>query len=523
MLEGALAAGSPQVAAEPAVQEPRPYRVLGRVDVEQPGPGQGDGADRVAGQVGRLGGVLQHRDTIEAQSGFGIGDLVPQRERGLEVPLRVGESVGGLGPQARLHRGRQRAGRVVGPAPVVREQRRLGGPVGSGELRALGEHAGEGGVQLGPLARQQLCVQRLLGQRVPEGVGLGDGVGYEHLVGDRGAQRGEKVHFGQFADRREQLRLHPAAGRGHDPERGLGVLGKDLEAAQQDVLQARRQTAPVAVVGDRKQFLREERVALGAEEDPLDQLVVGPRPEDAGQQVGDAGTVEAGEVQPQDASATVQSGQERPQGMLPVQLVGAVGEHEQQSGPQVADEEREQVQGRAVRPVQVLHHQHGAGPLAEALQQAEERLEQPGLRHRAHRDLGRLLALPELRQQAHQQRPPGSHQLGERRRAELPAETAERLHHRRVRQRCLAELDATADQHRPAPLADPIGEPADQPGLPHTGFTTQAHRRRLASVDGPERRLEMAQLSCATDEMRGRGGPAHADEYALPRSAGVEK
>jgi len=61
----------------------------GRVDVEQRGPGQGDCAGRVAGQVGRLGGVLQHRDTIEPSSGFGIGDLVPQRERGLEVPLRL--------------------------------------------------------------------------------------------------------------------------------------------------------------------------------------------------------------------------------------------------------------------------------------------------------------------------------------------------------------------------------------------------------------------------------------------------
>ena len=342
-------------------------------------------------------------------------------------------------------------------------------------------------------------------------------------MGDRGPQRGEKVHFGQLADRREQLRLHLAAGRRHDPERRLGVLGKDLKAAQQDVLQAWRQVAPVAVVGDREQLLREERVALGAEEDSLDELVVRLLSEDAGQQVGDAGAVEAAEVEPLDASAAVESGQERPQRMLPVQLVSAVREHEQQFGSQVADEEGEQVQSRAVCPVQVLHHQHGGGPDGEALQQAEERLEQPGLCQRAHRDGGSLLALAEFRQQARQQRASGSDQLVERRRGQPPAEAAERLDHGRVRQRRLAELDATSEQHRPAPLPDPIAEPADQPGLPDAGFTTQAHRRRLASVDGPERRLKTTQFSFATDEARGRDAPAHASEYALPRRLGVEK
>jgi hypothetical protein len=173
--------------------------------------------------------------------------------------------------------------------------------------------------------------------------------------------------------------------------------------------------------------------------------------------------------------------------------------------------------------VQVLHDQHGGGPGGETLQQAEERLEQPGLHQWADRDGGSLLAVPELRQQARQQRPSGSHQFVERRRGQPPAEAAQRLDHRRVRQRCLAELDAAAEQHRLAPLPDPIGEPADQPGLPNAGFTTNAHRRRLASGDGPERRLETVQFSFATDEARGRDAPAHASEYAPARALGVEK
>jgi hypothetical protein len=277
--------------------------------------------------------VLQHRGTIQAESLFGVGQLIPQLERRLEVTLGVGEPVGRLGLQPRLHRGGQRTGRVVGPDPVVGEPGRHGEPVGLDEVGTLAQHAGEGGVQPGPLARQQLGVQRFLGQRVSEGVGLGGGVGDEHLVGDGGPQRGEQLRLGQLADRGEQLVLDPAAGSGHDPQRRLRLVGKDLEAAQQDVLELGGQAAPVAVtlVGGGEQFLGEERVALRAAVDPFDEFVVGSVPEDAGQQVGDVDTVEAAQLEPLGPSAAVQCGQERPQGMPSVQLVGAVGQHEQQA------------------------------------------------------------------------------------------------------------------------------------------------------------------------------------------------
>ena len=135
----------------------------------------------------------------------------------------------------------------------------------------LGQRLGKASVQPGPLARQQFRVQRLLGQRVPEGVGLGGRVGDEHLVGDRGTQRRHQVRFGQLADRRQQLGLHRSAGRGHQSQCRLRVLGKVLDAAQQDVLQTRGQAPPAALVGRGQQLLREERVALRPAVDPLDQ------------------------------------------------------------------------------------------------------------------------------------------------------------------------------------------------------------------------------------------------------------
>jgi hypothetical protein len=72
--------------------------------------------------------------------------------------------------------------------------------------------------------------------------------------------------------------------------------------------------------------------------------------------------------------------------MLAVEVVGAVGDHdEQRLGPERVDHERQQLPGRAVRPVEVLQDQDD-GPLGgEALQQPEEGLEQLRLAGRRRR------------------------------------------------------------------------------------------------------------------------------------------
>jgi hypothetical protein len=201
--------------------------------------------------------------------------------------------------------------------------------------------------------------------------------------------------------------------------------------------------------------------------------------------------------------------------MAAVQLVGAVGQHHEQPGLEVADEEGEQVQGRAVGPVQVLHHQHGRGPVGQALQQGEQRLEQLRLPPRAAGQAGRALLPPELGQQPGQQRPARPGQLVQGLRLEPAAQAAERLGQGRVRQRRLAQLDAAAEQHLPAALADPTGEPGDQPGLADAGLAADAQGQRIAAAGVGERRLQTAQLCCAIDEPRARDGPGHGEEYAL--------
>jgi hypothetical protein len=66
-----------------------------------------------------------------------------------------------------------------------------------------------------------------------------------------------------------------------------------------------------------------------------------------------------------------------------------------------------------------------------------------------------------------------------------------------------------------------LGEPGHQPGLPDPGFASYAERDGLASLRGVEGGVQTAELSCATDKVRGRDGPRHGEEYA-PYGFGLE-
>ena len=211
---------------------------------------------------------------------------------------------------------------------------------------------------------------------MPEAVGAVAGVDQQHLGRDGLAQAGQQLRLVGAGHLGQQLVLDPApGGRGHG-QHPLGRLAQRLDAREQHVPEARGQ---LAVAGGRGgQLLGEEGVAPGARVDPLGQPGRRWRAQDPGEQVGHLGRAEPGQLQPLDPPAAVQLGQERPQGMAPVQLVAAVGHHQQQPAvAQVADQEAEQVAGGAVGPVQALHHQHGRAVGAQAVQQAEQQLEQP--------------------------------------------------------------------------------------------------------------------------------------------------
>ena len=405
----------------------------------------------------------------------------------------------------------------MGPDPVVGEPSRRGHPVGLGGLGTLGEHAGEGGVQPGPLPGQQLGVQRLLGQRVPERVGLGGRIGNQHLVGDGRPQRGQQVRLGQLADRGQQPVPDPAAGRGHQPQRRLRVLGQDLDAAQQDLLETRGQAAPVvgSRLGGGEQLLGEERVALRAAVDLADELVVRSRPDDAGQQVGDLGTVEAAHLEP------LPPGRCGP--ARPGTGAGDGGGAARRCGRSAPRAARPGGCGRGRRAGPGSSGRPSAGPPPPA----RSGTGRPGAP--AGRAAPRTAApAPTSRRPGRSSPPPARARAAAGPAAAGPARPARPGPPARARgpgrgapgpgARTAAPsrpVDAAAEQHLPAALADPTGEPGDQPGLADAGLAADAQGQRIAAAGVGERRLQTAQLCCAIDEPRARDGPGHGEEYAL--------
>jgi hypothetical protein len=90
--------------------------------------------------------------------------------------------------------------------------------------------------------------------------------------------------------------------------------------------------------------------------------------------------------------------------MPAVQLVGAIGQHQERRTAQVTNQESEEVQGRTIGPMQILDHERRRGPFRQPLQKSKKRLEQPRLGRRANAGRGwlrlvRLIGRCKLRQQ----------------------------------------------------------------------------------------------------------------------------
>ena len=90
---------------------------------------------------------------------------------------------------------------------------------------------------------------------------------------------------------------------------------------------------------------------------------------DVGDQCSQLCLSESGQLNMLQVPAPVEFGQGRLEGMLGVELVAALGHQDQQALlARHADEEDQQIQGRAIRPVRILDHQHDGSPPAEPVQ-----------------------------------------------------------------------------------------------------------------------------------------------------------
>ena len=274
----------------------------------------------------------------------------------------LGRGQDGLGRLGRPHRRGQRADQVVAGQTMV-------GQLGRGAAGVGGQPTGIGGVQPHLLARQQVAVDRLLEQGMAEGVAPGGGVDHEHPSVDRLAQALLQVGLGQAGDLGEQRVGHPPAGHRRRPQHPLGRLGQPLDPGQQHLGQGPRQLDPGVASPGGQQLLGEERVALGAGVDALHLLRRQWSTGDRLQVLGQLGLGERGQLHPLHSGQPDQLGQQRPQRVTPVQLIGPVADRQgHPARAQGAGQEGDHVPGGRVGPVQVLQHQHHRRPLGAAHQ-----------------------------------------------------------------------------------------------------------------------------------------------------------
>ena len=280
----------------------------------------------------------------------------------------------------------------------------------------------------------------------------------------------------------------------HCQSRGLA---EPLDPQHECVAQALRRRAATVERG-RHQLLDVQRVAVGACQQPIDQVRGGGLAEDVGQRLRELRAVERLELEPAAGVEPAELGQKRPHRVASVQLVAAVAE--QQQDPlvdQAACEEGDERPRRAVGPVHVLEHQHQRLANAQQVQELEQALEQPHLAVGA-RAGGACRRCAEARQQGREVCAAGGAELVECRVA-APAPAA-------AARRATARREARA---RPAP---------------GTGREAPAPRRRIArpraaaaSCRRPSRRRR-GSGAAARQALRGTQAPARPADSADPRS-----
>ena len=234
---------------------------------------------------------------------------------------------------------------------------------------------------------------------------------------------------------------------------------------------------------------------------------VGVRPEDARQLSDQLQPGERAQLDPLDPVQPLGLGEEGPQRVAPVELVGPVGRDQHEPlAARGAQQEGEEVARRAVGPVQVLDDEHERRLLGQPAEQGEQRLEQAGL--------GELLVgggggrVAGLGQQPAQLGLAGAGQLAEGVGAELAPQVAQRRDDRGVGQLALAQLDAVAGQHARAGGPGALGALVHQAALADARVAGHQQRARLARGGALHGLVESGQLLGAADEGR-TGYPPH--------------
>ena len=333
---------------------------LARVDEVDRLPRKVDGARGVADEGRRRTRRIEQVGEVAVGRPIGRGAQVPQLDRALVLARRLG--VGEDGPRgvARLDGRRPAHGRIRARPSSDGRARRAGSPPPRHRGRAHGRSPARR--PRGARAARTAAARR---RRLP-GPGRA-GIGSARRA-DRGRRRGAARRRPRGAPspsrprtgrrRRRGRRARPV---GRPPPRPRRVGPRVSGAADR-----RTSRTPRRVSGRRSrargrirrgdELLGEERVAVRAPRDRIDERGARRRADDAGQQLDELAALEPRQIEAFDPRLAFGLGQPGGQRVAAMELVrrGTCATMSSRSLARVARQEREQVTGRAVGPVQVL-------------------------------------------------------------------------------------------------------------------------------------------------------------------------
>lgn len=146
------------------------------------------------------------------------------------------------------------------------------------QLGMIGQRACQREVQRGALAGQQVAIDGLAHERVPERIAAALAPHHQHLLGQRLSQGRRERGIGDRADRGEQAFVDGPPGGRHQREQSPCGFGQALDSHEQQVAERHGQ---LRVTARGEQLLGVERVSLRALEQPRDEVRARPLPEDA--------------------------------------------------------------------------------------------------------------------------------------------------------------------------------------------------------------------------------------------------
>lgn len=354
-------------------------------------------------------------------------------------------------------------------------------------------------MQPGPLARQQVGVDGLAGERVPEGVRVAL-TGDEELPPDRLAQRRLQLVLRQSDGVAQQLVLDAPPGDGGGTQHLLGGVGQLLEADQENVGEPAGYPARLRVGGG-EQLLRIEGVALGPLDDPPHGRVRQRLLAQGTHQPGHLGVGHRPQLQPFHGGQPHQLRQQRAQRMTSMEVVRAVRrEHREPVAGRAArrplehapaEQEPQQIPRGLVGPVQVLQDEQQGSELGDSGQQPGHPLEQPQPPTGVPRPVRRP-ATEQPPDHGMRGKGPGEPLVG----GQHPQDLGER----QIRQADVTEIDTVPREHGHTVVRGPPGGLRQHPCLAHPGVPGDEHGTGLTDTGAIQHTGETGQLVVTADE-----------------------